>query len=63
MKLSPLFVILTEEEEVAKLEAEVKKLVSEKFHKWIKVFSKNASKRMLTRKIWDHAIKLKEGLC
>jgi len=43
------------------LEAEAKKLVSEKFHKWIKVFGKKASKRMLTRKIWDHAIKLKKG--
>jgi len=51
MKLSPLFAILTEEEEAAKLEAEVKKLVPEKFHKWIKIFSKKASKRMLTRKI------------
>ena len=29
-----------EEKEAAKLEAEAKKLVLEKFHKWIKVFSK-----------------------
>ena len=53
--------IWKEEKEAAKLEAEAKKLVSEKFHKWIKVFGKKASKRMLTRKIWDHAIKLKKG--
>ena len=32
--------IWNEEEEVAKSEAEVKKLVLEKFHKWIKGFSK-----------------------
>jgi len=43
--------IWKEEKEAAKLEAEAKKLVSEKFHKWIKVFGKKASKRILTRKI------------
>ena len=32
--------IWDEEEEVAKSEAEAKKLVLEKFHKWIKVFGK-----------------------
>jgi len=32
--------IWDEEEEAAKLKAEVKKLVPEKFHKWIKVFGK-----------------------
>ena len=32
--------IWNEEEEVAKSEVEVKKLVLEKFHKWIKGFSK-----------------------
>ena len=32
--------IWNEEEEVAKSEAEAKKLVLEKFHKWIKGFSK-----------------------
>ena len=44
-----------------KSEAEAKKLVPEKFHKWIKVFSKKQLERMLTRKIWDHAIDTKEG--
>jgi len=53
--------IWDEEEEVAKSEAEVKKLVPEKFHKWIKVFSKKQSEGMPTRKIWDHAINMKEG--
>ena len=53
--------IWDKEEEVAKSEAEVKKLVLEKFHQWIKVFGKKQSERMPTRKLWDHAIELKEG--
>jgi len=53
--------IWDEEEEAAKSEAEVKKLVPEKFYKWIKVFSKKQSERMSTRKIWDYAIDMKEG--
>ena len=36
-------------------------MVPEKFHKWIKVFSKKQSERMPTRKIWDHAIDIKKG--
>jgi len=35
--------------------------VPEKFHEWIKVFGKKQSERMLTRKVWDHAINVKEG--
>jgi len=46
---------------VAKSEAEAKKLVPEKFYRWIKVFGKKQSERMLTRKVWDHAIDIKEG--
>ena len=46
---------------MAKSEAEAKKLVPEKFHKWIKVFGKKQSERMPTRKLWDHAIEVKEG--
>ena len=53
--------IWDEEEEVAKSEAEAKKLVLERFHKWIKVFGKKQSERMPTRKLWDHAIDVKEG--
>jgi len=53
--------IWDEEEKAAKLEAEVKKLVPEKFHEWIKVFGKKQSERMPTRKLWDHAIDIKEG--
>ena len=43
--------IWDEEEEVAKSEAEAKKLVPEKFHKWIKVFGKKQSERMPMRKV------------
>ena len=53
--------IWNEEEEAARSEEEVKKLVLEQFHKWIKVFEKKASERMPTIKMWDHTIDLKEG--
>jgi len=53
--------IWDKEEEAARSEAEAKKLVPEKFHKWIKVFGKKQSERMLTRKVWDHVIDVKEG--
>ena len=52
--------IWDEEEEMAKSEAEAKRLVLEKFHRWIKVFGKKQSERMLTRKLWDHTIDVKE---
>ena len=53
--------IWDEEEEIVRLETEMKKLVPEKFHKWIKVFGKKQLERMLTRKIWNHMIDMKEG--
>jgi len=53
--------IWDEEEEMAKLEAEARKLVPEKFHWWIKVFGKKQSERMPMRKLWDHAIDVREG--
>jgi len=43
--------IWDEEEEAARSEEEAKKLVPEKFHKWIKVFGKKQSERMPTRKV------------
>jgi len=43
--------IWDKKEEVAKLEVEVRKLVPEKFHKWIKVFGKKQLKWMPTRKV------------
>ena len=53
--------IWDEEEEAAKSEAEAKKLVPKKFHKWIKVFGKKQSERMPMRKLWDHVIDVKKG--
>ena len=53
--------IWKEEEEAAKSEVEAKKLVPERFHRWIKVFGKKQSERMPTRKLWDHAIDVREG--
>ena len=53
--------IWEEEEQVAKSKKEAKKLVPEKFHKWIKVFGKKQSERMPMRKLWDHMIDVKEG--
>ena len=40
---------------------EAKKLVLEKFHKWIKVFGKKQSERMPMRRVWDHVIEVKKG--
>ena len=53
--------IWDEEKEVARSEEEAKKLVLEKFHRWIKVFRKKQSERIPTRKLWDHVIDMKEG--
>ena len=39
--------IWDEEEKAARLEEEAKKLVSEKFYKWIKVFGKKQSEQMI----------------
>ena len=43
------------------MEIKARKLVLEKFHQWIKVFGKKQSERMPTRKVWNHAIEVKEG--
>ena len=42
--------IWDEEEEAARSEAEAKKMVSKKFHQWIKVFGKRQSERIPTKK-------------
>jgi len=39
----------------------VEKIVPWRFHKYLKVFEKNESERMLTRKTWDYVIDLREG--
>jgi len=46
--------------EVIKSKEEVRKLVPEKFHKWIHVFSKKIGEWIPTRKLWDHAINMKK---
>jgi len=38
----------------------VKRMVPKQFHRWLKVFGKVESKRMLVWKVWDHAIDVKE---
>ena len=38
----------------------VRKIVPQRFHKWLKVFEKVESERMPVRKPWDHAINLRE---
>jgi len=53
--------IWDKKEEAENSEVETKKIVPEKYHQWIKVFRKKQSKRILTRKLWDHAIDVKEG--
>ena len=52
--------IWDEEEEVAKSEEEVENLVPEQFNWWIHVFGKKVSKRILTKKLWDHMIEIKK---
>ena len=48
------------EEKVEVNHRKIEEIVPKKFLKWRKVFGKVESKRMPTRKIWDHAIDLKE---
>jgi len=48
------------EEEMEKDYRKIEEMVPKKFLKWRKVFGKVKSKRMPTRKIWDHAIDLKK---
>ena len=43
--------IWDEEKKAARSEAEAKRLVPEKFYKWIKVFEKKQSERMPMRKV------------
>jgi len=36
-------------------------MVPRQFYKYLKIFEKKESERMLTRKAWDYAIDLREG--
>jgi len=49
-----------EEEDLIELRV-IEEMVPRRFHKYLKVFEKKDSERMLTRKAWDHAIDLREG--
>ena len=51
--------IWDEKEKVAKSEEEDIKLVPQKFHKWIHIFEKKVSERMLMKKLWDYMIEVK----
>ena len=53
--------IWDKEEKAAKLEEEAKNLVPPRFHKWIHIFRKKVSNKMLVKKMWNHTIKLKKG--
>jgi len=48
------------EEEIEEDHRKIEEMVPKKVLKWRKVFGKVESERMPTRKIWDHAIDLKE---
>ena len=48
------------EEEVVADYRKIEEIVLQKFLKWKKIFGKVESERMPTKKVWDHAIDLKE---
>ena len=53
--------IWDKEEAAVRSEEKPKKMVPEKIHQWIKVFSKKQLERIPTRKTWDHTIEVKKG--
>ena len=59
-KIAKEWEIWDKKEKTAKSEKEAKKLVLPRFYKWIHIFWKKTSERMLTRKLWNHVIKVKE---
>ena len=52
--------IWDEKEKAAKSEEEAKKLVPQRFHKQIHVFGKKASKRVLTKKLYNYIVETKK---
>ena len=48
------------EEEMELDHRKIEGMVPKKFHRWLKVFGKVESERIPVRKVWDHAIDLKE---
>ena len=59
-RISKEWEIWDKKKEAVRLEKKAKKLVLEKFHKWINVFGKKQSERMPTQKLWDHTIDMKK---
>ena len=49
------------EEEMEIDHHKIETMVPEQFHWWLKVFGKVESERMLVKKVWDHAIDVKEN--
>jgi len=49
-----------QEEEIEADHRKVEEMVPKRFHRWLKVFGKVESKRMLVRKVWDHMIDLND---
>jgi len=49
------------EEEIEADHRKVEEMVPKRFYKWLKVFGKVESERMLVRKVWDYAIDLQEN--
>jgi len=60
-KMAKEWEIWDEEKEAAKSKEKAKKLVPQRSYKWIHIFGKKASERMLTRKLWNYTIETKEG--
>ena len=60
-KMTKEWEIWNKKEEEAKLEEEAKKSVPLRFHKQIHIFAKKVSERMLTKKVQNYMIELKEG--
>ena len=48
------------EEEMEIDHCKIERMVPKRFHQWLKVFGKMESERMPVRKVWDHAINMKE---
>jgi len=48
------------EEEIEIDHRKIETIVPKRFHRWLKVFGKVELERMLVRKVWDHAIDVKE---
>ena len=52
--------IWNKEEEIAKSEEETKKLIYQRFYKWIHIFGKKVYKRIPIKKLWNHVIEVKK---